>query len=81
MQVLLEQLRSMDSVSEADRLQVLCCCDSDAPNPVHVRDRHEGSEQKGPLKLEVMLGDLAFDLQDCRQDVALTYRLQTTAAV
>ena len=81
-QVLLEQLSSMDSsVAATARLHILCSCDAGTATAVHLQARHQASSAvSGALKMDVMLGDLAFDLQDCRQDVALTYRLQTTTA-
>ena len=81
MQVLLEQLSSMDSVAATGRLHILCGCDPSVASALHLQARHEAQgAEAGALKMEVMLGDLAFDLPDCRQDVTLMYRLQTVKA-
>ena len=78
-QVLLEQLSSMDSsVAATARLHVLCSCDPGTASAVHLQARHQpNSAVPGAFNMEVMLGDLAFDLHDCRQDVTLMYQLQT----
>ncbi len=81
-QVLLEQLSSTDSsVGATCRLHIMCSCDSGTATAVHLQARHQsGSGVPGALRMEVMLGDLAFDLHDCRQDVILMYQLQTMKA-
>ena len=82
MQVLLEQLSSMDSsVAATCRLHILCSCDPGTATAVHLQARHQASNSvPGALKLEVMLGDLAFDLHDCRRDVKLMYKEQIMKA-
>lgn len=81
-QVLLEQLSSMDnSVAATCRLHIMCSCDPGTATAVHLLARHQASSGvPGALKIEVMLGDLAFDLHDCRRDVTLMYQQQTVMA-